>query len=175
MSYSLDQLAQDIRRTLQSDPGVSGKKKVCDHVARALKDTAFVAAHLKDRAPGVHPREVLYEDPDLGFCICGHVYDGAAHGTPHDHGPSWAIYGQATGRTEMSDWRIVEKGSGDKPTLVEQVNSYVLEPGDVRFYDVGEVHAPKRDAPTKLLRIEGRNLDHVERSNIKAKEPEMSA
>jgi hypothetical protein len=30
------------------------------------------------------------------------------------------------------------------------------------------VHSPKRDAPVKLIRIEGQNLDRVKRSTIKA-------
>jgi hypothetical protein len=123
---------------------------------------------LKDRAPGAHPREVLYEDPELGFCICGHVYDGPANGGPHDHGPSWAIYGQAAGITEMTDWKIVRKGDGDQPSLVEPVTTYAMKPGDAHLYDVGDVHSPKREALVKLIRIEGKNLDHVKRSNIKA-------
>jgi hypothetical protein len=32
------------------------------------------------------------------------------------------------------------------------------------------VHSPKRDGLTKLVRIEGKNLDKVKRSNIKAVE-----
>ena len=137
-------------------------------MSKALTDPAFVAAHLKERAPGGHPREVLYEDPELGFCICGHVYNGPANGSPHDHGPSWAIYGQAMGITEMTDWKIVRKGEGDQPILVEPVTTYAMQPGDAHLYDVGDVHSPKRDAPVKLIRIEGKNLDHVQRSNIKA-------
>jgi hypothetical protein len=31
------------------------------------------------------------------------------------------------------------------------------------------VHSPRREAPVKLIRVEGENLDHVKRSNIKAK------
>jgi hypothetical protein len=46
--------------------------------------------------------------------------------------------------------------------------TYVLQPGDSHFYDIGVVHSPKRDGLTKLVRIEGTNLDHVKRSNIKA-------
>ena len=69
---------------------------MCRHVERALTDAAFTATS-KDRAPGAHPREILYEDTELGFCICGHVYPDKAHGSPHDHGASWAIYGQVTG------------------------------------------------------------------------------
>ena len=169
MTYTLEQLASDIHDTLKAEPGVSGKQTLCRHVAKALRDEDFVTRHMPDRARDADPREILFEDPELGFCICAHVYGDAAHGTPHDHGSGWAIYGQATGVTEMIDWRIVEKGKGDKPTLVEPGATYTLVPGDAHFYDVGAVHSPKRDAPTKLLRIEGTNLDNVERSNIKAK------
>jgi hypothetical protein len=168
MAYTLTQLAADIRETLRSDGGRASKERICSYVSRSLTDKSFIAAHLKDRAPGAHPREVLYEDPELGFCICGHVYDGAANGTPHDHGPSWAIYGQATGITEMTDWRIVKKGSGGEPSLVEPVKTYRMNPGDAHLYDVGDVHSPKRSAPVRLIRIEGQNLDRVQRSPIKA-------
>ena len=171
MGYTLTELAAEIRRELTADSGPAAKTAVCGFVARALKDQEFVATNLGDRPAGSDPREILYEDPQLGFCICGHVYPNKAIGSPHDHGSSWAIYGQATGVTEMTEWRIVEKGGNGKPTLVEPAQTYTMTPGDVRFYDVGVVHSPKREAPVKLIRIEGRNLDHVERSNIKAKEP----
>jgi hypothetical protein len=169
MSYTLAQLAADIHDALVADPSPAGKTQVCGYVARALKDPAFVASHLKDRPAGGDPREILYEDPQLGFCICAHVYPGQAIGSPHDHGPSWAIYGEATGVTEMTEWTIVEKGGDGKPALVEPTRTYDMNPGDVRFYDVGVVHSPKRVAPVKLIRIEGKNLDRVKRSNIKAK------
>ncbi len=168
MSITLEGLANEIRNILNADTGASGKQKVCEIVSKALLDEAFVAEHLKTRAPGEHPREVLYEDPELGFCICGHVYDGPAHGEPHDHGSSWAVYGQATGLTEMTDWKIVDRGSASAPILVEKVRTYAMRPGDAHLYDVGDVHSPSRDAPVKLIRIEGANLDNVQRSNIKA-------
>ena len=168
MTYTLTQFASDIRSALTGSNGRDGKEKVCGLVSKALRDQAFIAEHLKARAPGGNPREVLYEDPELGFCICGHVYEKPAHGEPHDHGTSWAIYGLAEGDTEMTDWKIVKKGEGADPSLVEPVKSYVLRPGDAHYYDVGVVHSPKRDTLTRLIRIEGANLDHVKRSNIKA-------
>ncbi len=169
MAYQLEQLAADIRAALAAEPGAAGRQAACRFVEKALADDTFIAAHLKDRTPGAAPRELLFEDPELGFCICGHVYGDAAHSQPHDHGATWAIYGQARGRTEMTDWRIVEAGTGDQPALVEPVESYALEPGQARLYDVGAVHSPRRAQPTKLIRIEGQNLDNLQRSNIKAK------
>lgn len=165
MPYTLDRLSTDIRNALKADPGIGGKRAVAKLVSNALRDDAFVATHLTPEQ--CRPRKVLYEDPELGFCICGHVYEGAAHGEPHDHGPTWAIYGVAAGDTEMTEWRIVRKGEGASASLVEPVETYQMKRGDSRLYDVGVIHSPRREGPTKLVRIEGRNLDHVRRSNIK--------
>ena len=168
MAYTLEDLSRDVRDVLSRDDGDAGKQAVCDLVSKALLDDEFVAQHLTEEQ--CKPRKVLYEDPDLGFCICGHVYPGEARGEPHDHGSSWAIYGLATGDTEMTDWKIVRKGSGDDPTLVEPVRSYDMKPGDCHYYAPGAVHSPNRTGKsvTRLIRVEGKNLDHVQRSNIKA-------
>ena len=166
MAYTLEQLASDIKATLKADSSAAGKEKICGLVSKACRDSEFVARHLT--AESCKPRKVLYEDPELGFCICGHVHEDKAEGKPHDHGFSWAIYGQAQGQTMMTDWKITTKGDGEKPALVEAVRTYAMNPGDVKFYDVGVVHSPNRQLPTKLIRIEGKNLDHVKRSNIKA-------
>ena len=166
MAYTLEQLSSDIRDALKADLGPSGKQAVCGLVSKVLLDKEFIAQHLT--AEQCRPRKVLYEDPELGFCVCGHVYQTPAVGAPHDHGSSWAIYGLAVGDTEMVDWRIVSPGDGEKPTLVEPERRYMLKPGDAHFYDVGMVHSPNREGLTKLVRIEGANLDHVKRSNIQA-------
>ena len=165
MTYTLEQLSADIKAALKADAGHGGKEAVCKLVSRVCRDQDFISKHLTPEQ--CKPRKVLYEDPELGFCICGHVYEKPAHGSPHDHGSSWAIYGVAVGDTEMSDWRIVKKGDGTSPTLVERERSYLMKPGDSHLYDVGAVHSPKRDTLTKLVRIEGANLDRVKRSNIK--------
>ena len=55
MSYTLSQLAADISETLKADNGPQGKAKVATFVSRALTDKAFIAAELKERAPGANP------------------------------------------------------------------------------------------------------------------------
>ena len=166
MATTLEGLGTAIRSALKADAGPKGKQAVCALVSKALLDGDFIETHVT--AEACKPRKVLYEDPELGFCICGHVYEGPAAGSPHDHGPTWAIYGVASGSTAMTDWRIVKPGNGEDPALVEPMQTYDMKPGDSHFYDVGVVHSPNRPGPTKLLRIEGRNLDNVKRSNIKA-------
>lgn len=168
MGVTLEALSADLKRELSAQGIEDCHAAVCDMIRQALLDDGFVARHLPDRAEGEHPREVLYEDPELGFCICGHVYEGAAESGPHDHGPSWAIYGQAEGTTEMTDWTITQAGQGDSAAKVEPDNVYTLVRGDAHFYAIGAVHSPKRLASTRLIRVEGANLDHVQRSNIEA-------
>lgn len=164
MSYTLERLAGDIRRALMDDS--AGREGARAALESALQDRQFVASVFGPERTKV--REVVYEDPDLGFCICAHVYADAAYGQPHDHGPSWAIYGQAEGITEMTDWRIVRPVQGEEPALVEPVETYELKPGMAHIYEVGAVHAPRRAGPTKLVRVEGQNLDNVTRTPIKA-------
>src|ERR1700694_932984 len=98
MAYTLEQLSADIRKTLKANTGVTGKQQVCKLVSKALLDQEFIARHLT--AEQCQPRMVLYEDPELGFCVCGHVYEKAAHGSPHDNGSSWAISGLGGGGHE---------------------------------------------------------------------------
>jgi hypothetical protein len=109
-------------------------------------------------------RKILYEDPELGFCILAHEYRGAKEGGPHDHGPSWAIYGQAEGETMMSDFELLEPASPERPGKVRRTRSYAMRPGDVHVYNEGAVHAPSRSGPTRLIRVEGVNMEKVPRA-----------
>ena len=152
MSYSLEDLALDIKNTIETHGIKNGSSTICYYVKKALMDQNFVPRHLSDRNEGEQEREILYEDKEHKFCICGHVYDREAKGFPHDHGSSWAIYGQATGETEMTDWEIVKKEHDT--ILVKPLKTYLMKPGDVHFYDIGSVHSPMRKDPVRLLRIE---------------------
>jgi predicted metal-dependent enzyme (double-stranded beta helix superfamily) len=161
MAYTLDQFAADCRAALLKDAGRPGRERVRQFTEKACADQDFVAKHLGPDADA--ERTVLYEDPDLHFCILGHVYKGAKISAPHDHGPSWAIYGQATGETEMTDWRLVEKPTDGKPGRVEKVRTYKMTPGMAHVYGEGDLHSPRREAETRLIRIEGIDLTKVKR------------
>ena len=39
----------------------------------------------------------------------------------------------------------------------------MLKPGDAYLYEPGVLHSPRRDSATRLLRIEGLNMDKVKR------------
>ncbi len=167
MTYSLEALADDCRNALRDGESEAALEQVRQCVERALKDSEFLNTHILNR-PTQPERNVIYEDPTLGFCVCAHVYGTAKPGDPHDHGPTWAIYGQAEGETEMTDWRVVEPASDESPARVEKTRTYTLRPGDAHTYPTGAIHAPIRYGATRLLRIEGTNTDRVQRTPIVA-------
>jgi predicted metal-dependent enzyme (double-stranded beta helix superfamily) len=165
MGYTLEQFSAECNRILKADPGPAGRKKICALLQEVLHNNEFVSTHLTDKTP---EREILYEDPELGFCILAHVYQGAKDSQPHDHGPSWAIYGQAFGETEMTDWEKIEAASEGKPGKAKKLRTYKLTPGVAHLYNEGDLHSPRREAPTRLIRIEGKNMDKVRRFPYKA-------
>jgi hypothetical protein len=154
MTTTLQSLADGCRRALSGDPGPAGRSQVASLLSAALRDTAFVREVF---AAPVGERQVAYQDPDLGFCILVHEYPGAREGKPHDHGPSWAIYGQAEGESLMNEFALVAPGRARK------VRSVTLRPGDAHVYDEGVIHAVTHAGPTRLVRIEGLDLSKVRR------------
>ncbi|HEX4928142.1 MAG TPA: hypothetical protein VFV74_09100 [Burkholderiales bacterium] len=159
----LQRFAKDCHDTLKADPGPAGRRKVCAMLEQALRDREFVASNVNDKTS---ERHVLYEDPELGFCILAHNYTGAKDSPPHDHGPSWAIYGQAKGETQMTDYERVAEPAADKPGKAKALRTYKLVPGVAHLYNERDLHSPRREAPTQLIRIEGTNMDRIKRAKF---------
>lgn len=164
MAYTLEQYSADCRAALLKDPGPAGRELVRQYTVRASTDPDFIGKYF---GPGNgNDRKILYEDPDLHFCILAHEYRGARNSAPHDHGPSWAVYCQVAGVTEMTDWRLVKKPENGQPGKVEKVRTYNLSPGTAHLYNEGDLHSPRRESDTRLIRIEGRDLTKVRRDKF---------
>src|SRR5262245_57478744 len=109
MGTNLKQFIAECRTILTSEPGPSGRRKICMRLEEVLRDPSFISEVLNEKTP---ERQVLHEDPQLHFCVLAHSYKSAKDSRPHDHGPSWAIYGQAKGETEMTDYELVAAPAG---------------------------------------------------------------
>jgi hypothetical protein len=157
---TLEQFADQCRDALKGHTVTEGGQAICKLVSQVLKEPGFADTYIPEGTP---ERKVLFEDPELGFTILAHGYTGAKGSKPHDHGPSWAIYGQASGETIMTDWACLARPSGDQPGKARWVRDYTMKPGDAHFYDIGVLHSPRRESATRLLRIEGMNMDRVKR------------
>src|SRR5277367_2033211 len=172
MPNKLDSFVEDCRAALKSQPGTPGREKVKDLVKQVLADPEFVATYIPENTP---ERHVLYEDPELGFTILAHGYIGPKGSKPHDHGPSWAIYGQAAGETIMTDWDCLARPTDTTPGKAVAKRDYVMKPGDAYLYDIGVLHSPERKDSTRLLRIEGLNMAKIKRLPYEAVSEQVAA
>lgn len=157
MAYELEDFCRDCRAALRDNPGPDGREQIRGLLERLLANPDFVEAHTgADAERGTHK---LYEDPDLEFVVLAHIMGGARSSPPHDHGNSWAVYGQAKGYTDMSEYRRVDGGSGAGEAKLELVRSYRLTPGKAGLYDVGAIHAIEYPDNARFVRVTGRDLD----------------
>ena len=159
MAYELDQFIADCRAILKRDPGPKGREDVRQHLEQLLANKEFVAQTCGDDVPlGL---KVLYEDKDLGFQVLAHINDKARKSPPHDHGASWAIYGQATKHTDMVEWERV--GGDGKHAELKEVKRYRLNPGQAGIYQDGAIHSIDYPDRARFIRVTGTNLDKIER------------
>ena len=160
MNKVLLNLSQTCRTMLVNNPGAEGRKMIAAHLEELLTDPDTID-NLVPLTAG--ERDLLYKDPELGFCILAHNYAGPKTTPPHDHGPSWAIYAQVRGETEMREYDILQEATEVTPGKVKVRKTYQMYPGDAYVYDEGVLHAPTRKTPTSLLRIEGTDMSTVKR------------
>ena len=161
MAYSFEQFCKDANAALQADQGRGGKETIRRNLEALLKNDDFVRSVCGSDAPyGVRQ---LYRDPDFDFVVLAHVNKDARKSPPHDHGSSWAIYGQATEHTDMSEYRRVDGNSGAGDAELEHVRTYRLTPGLAGLYDVGAIHSIDYPEGARFVRVTGTDLEAVER------------
>jgi hypothetical protein len=161
MTYTLDGFVKDAQAALKTDTSPGGREKVRLLLEKLLTNKQFVDEAVGPAAP-MGTRK-LYVDKDQGFVVLAHVNAKPHKSPPHDHGASWAVYGQAIKYTDMSEFRRVDGGNGAGEAKLEKVKSYRLEPGHAGIYDVGAIHAIDYPEGSRFVRVTGRDLDLVQR------------
>lgn len=161
MTYTLDAFVSDTQAVLRADTGPGGRQKVRVLLEKLLAEKKFVDEAVGPAAP-IGTRK-LYENMDLGFVVLAHCNPKPHRSPPHDHGASWAVYGQAVSYTDMSEYRRLDGGDGAGEATLEKVRSYRLEPGQAGVYDVGAIHAIDYPDGSRFVRVTGRDLDYVRR------------
>jgi predicted metal-dependent enzyme (double-stranded beta helix superfamily) len=167
MAYDLDQFIADCKTTLARDPGHAGREQVRVKLEQLLANQDFIAKYSADDLPnGV---KTLYEDPKLGFQVLAHIYNKARVSPPHDHGASWAIYGQATKYTDMIIWEREDDGGDPKHAKLKPVKKYRLTPGHAGIYQDGTIHSIDYPDYSRFIRVTGTDLDKIPRIKIDLK------
>ena len=161
MAYTLDAFVKDTQAALKATAGPAGREKVRVLLEKLLANPAFVDEAVGPKAPTGTRK--LYEDKEQGFVVLAHCNPKPHKIPPHDHGSSWAVYGQAIKYTDMSVYKRLDGGNGAGEARLEKVKSYRLEPGHAGVYDVGAIHAIDYPEGSRFVRVTGRDLDYVQR------------
>lgn len=152
MAYELNDFVADCRTALADGASAAALESVRASLGKLLANEAFIQAHFGPEAVG--PREVLHADEALGFRVYAHLPPQASIRPPHDHANSWAVYGQAAGHTDMTDWEVAD--GADKP---HPVRTYRLLPGDVGVFGVGALHSIDYCEGARFARVTGADID----------------
>jgi len=171
MAYDLNQFIADCRAILARDPGPAGREQVRTNLERLLGNADFVREYCGDDVP--RGLKLLHEDPKLGFQILAHINDKARVSPPHDHGASWAIYGQATKYTDMIEWAREDDGKDPKHAKLKPIKKYRLTPGKAGIYQNGAIHSIDYPDYARFIRVTGTNLDKIDRMRIDLKTGEV--
>lgn len=161
MAYMLEDFCRDAHDAMASDSGAAGREAIRANLEKLLANEEFVAEHLAGQGKG---KTLLYRDEDFDFRVMAHGTDeGDRVGKPHDHGASWAVYGQASGLTSMTVWQRTDDGSVDGHAELEAERTFPLEPGKAALFDIGIIHSTAHPKPARWVRVTGTDLDTIER------------
>ena len=157
MPYTLEEFCNDCRSSMTS--GEAGRDEIRRNMERLLAEEAFVSEFFGPNAePKITP---VYTDEASGFQVLTHVYNEGKESPPHDHGESWAVYGQAVAHTDMTVWRRTDDGSDEFKAEVEPYKSYRLDPAMAGKFEPSEIHSIKFPAGARFLRVTGTDLNKI--------------
>lgn len=168
MSYGLGQFCTDLHRIL-AEKGQEGLSELAEKLKLLLANPAFVEETF---AGSSAPQRTLYHDTDTDAYVLAHVQPAGKSGMPHSHGASWAIYGNARGNTEMTEWRRVNAASEDHAVL-EPSDHYVLRPGQTRAYGPHVIHSTSHPDGAWVIRITGTDLAKMPRYHFRPKKDKI--
>ena len=108
----------------------------------------------------------IWVDPDTGLRVMQHIYVDGKTSPPHDHGDSWAVYGQAVEWTDMTVWKRLDDGSRDGYAELEAADKYRLEPGMAGIFHPGEIHQIHFPDGARFIRVTGADLGSITTSRF---------
>jgi hypothetical protein len=161
MNYSLEEFCRDCRNALAQKAPINEQiEQIAEKLAVLLRNEAFVTTTFNESTqPG---KRELYHDPDFGFYVLAHVQEGGKRGTPHSHGDSWAIYGNASAFTRMTEYERINADQAEN-VILKKTSSYDLGVGQTKAYGPGVIHATEHPEKAWVLRIVGAKLEEIPR------------
>jgi len=157
MTYAFDSFCADCRQAYDPSTGNADLETVRQNLERLIKDNPeYVLQNCGDDAEaGVHE---LYKDAERGFIVYAHINPKGRTSPPHDHGASWAVYGQVNNFTDMTEYDRLDDKSKEGHAEIAQSKKYRLEPGMVGKFGPHAIHQIHFGNDTRFIRVTGSDL-----------------
>ena len=158
MNAAFNRFTTDLVATLKAR-GIAGLSDIAEALRPLLRDPEFAALAFAD--PTIRKR-VLFHDADTDVYVLAHIHEAGKRGRPHSHGASWAIYGNVSGVTDMTEWRRINP-DGEPHAVLQPSSNYHLGPGNSRAYPPYLIHSTAHPENALVIRVTGTDLDHIPR------------
>ncbi len=160
MSYGIEEFHEDCRAAINPKTREANLEGVRSALENLLANKDFVTRHCgPDAAIGIHE---LHRDPKYGYILLAHVYAQGRTSPPHDHGASWAVYGQAIGWTDMTEYERLDDGVRAGHADIRIARSYRLEPGKAGVFGPHKIHQIHFPDGARFIRVTGTDLATIE-------------
>ena len=143
-----------------TDPLERKLAQIAGGLSELLANPDFVAEAFSENDPPGH--RMLFHCVDTDYHVLAHVQRAGKGGLPHSHGASWAIYGNARGFTDMTEWRRVNP-AGEEQAVLEEAAKYRLNAGETHAYGPHVIHSTAHPEKAWVIRVTGTDLDHLPR------------
>tara|TARA_X000001036_G_scaffold430528_2_gene463341 strand:+ start:646 stop:1158 length:513 start_codon:yes stop_codon:yes gene_type:complete len=157
LSYLLEDFCEDCSLSLANSE--MPQEEIRRSMEKLLSETDFIEKYFSSEAEvGIN---VIHEDDKTGFQVLTHIYANGKESPPHDHGTSWAVYGQAVKHTDMTIWRRTDNGANENQAIVEPEKTFRLNPTMAGIFEIGKIHSIKFPDGARFLRVTGTNLNKI--------------
>ena len=160
MTYGVKEFCAETRAAIDPKTRKADLEAVRRNLEKLLSNKELVQELCGPGAQnGIHE---LYRDPETDFVLLAHVYPKGRTSPPHDHGASWAVYGQAVGWTEMTEYERLDDGKTAGRADIKVARTYRLEPGKAGVFGPHEIHRINFPDGARFIRCTGTDLASID-------------
>lgn len=157
MAYSFQEFCDDCRKSLVADSGPKGLDEVRLHLEKLFKRPEFLDELL---GPDVKVgRHIVHHDEETDMYVLAHIFEEPGSSPPHDHGPYWVVYGNATGYTDMTEWKRLDDGAKEGYAEIVPEREYRLDAGMASAFRKGQIHSIRYPGKTRFVRVTGGDVE----------------
>jgi len=157
MSYEFDTFCNDCKESYDQNSGKADIEAIRQKLEKLLGENPEFIEKTCGPDAGYGVSE-LYKDEDTGFIIYAHKFKEGRKSPPHDHGASWAVYGQAKKFTDMTEYRRLDDKSKAGYAEIQETRKYRLEVGMVGKFGPHDIHQIHFEDEARFIRVTGSDL-----------------